>query len=401
MRSSAFSFAAMILSCASLVTAQQATNSTVAVAEQATAPLLVELPNSLHERNAEIIAQRRALTVEMADAHKAAVTEMKRVMPDVSILRDPSAREAVAPAAIKAIRTVAQHDIERHLFGGGLAIMQGKPGEAYTFSELSQYHASLLSALGDEDGATKLATFARVQPELVKNGAALLLADAAGQEQIVKSLQQSLEANPNDMVAVNTAIMFIRRELPSNSDRTEALFQTFKATAGSSSTSAKVFVNRLESQRRAKATAAGVGSELIISGSKPDGSSFTTADWKGKVVLVDFWATWCGPCKAELPRIKSLYQQYHDKGLEVLGISNDYTAKALTDYMTANPDMPWPQLFDAAAAAEKKWHPVTMGFGINGIPQMYLIDRQGVLRSVEARRDLEKLIPQLLAEPAN
>ncbi len=60
--------------------------------------------------------------------------------------------------------------------------------------------------------------------------------------------------------------------------------------------------------------------------------------------------------------------------------------------------MPWPQLFDEAAAAAQKWHPITQGFGINGIPVMFLIDKKGVCRTVEARDDFEKLIPQMLAE---
>ncbi|MFT3787926.1 MAG: TlpA disulfide reductase family protein [Tepidisphaeraceae bacterium] len=139
-----------------------------------------------------------------------------------------------------------------------------------------------------------------------------------------------------------------------------------------------------------------VGNPLVLEGKLRDGTRLTTADLKGKVILVDFWATWCGPCKVELPRVKKAYADFHDKGLEVIGVSFDQTSQALDKFLAANPDMAWPQFFDPE-------HPFWenefgKAYGITGIPVMFLIDKKGVCRSITARDNFETLIPQLLAE---
>ena len=139
------------------------------------------------------------------------------------------------------------------------------------------------------------------------------------------------------------------------------------------------------------------GKPFVLNATTVDGKPFTTDDYKGKVVLVDFWATWCGPCKAGLPEVKEIYGKYHDKGLEIVGVSNDYKADTLKQFTAAN-GMPWVQLLDASAAADNKWNPTTLGYGIRGIPTMFLVDKKGILRSVTARSELQTLIPTLLAE---
>ncbi len=136
---------------------------------------------------------------------------------------------------------------------------------------------------------------------------------------------------------------------------------------------------------------------FTIAAKTVDGKDFTTEDMKGKVILVDFWATWCGPCRASLPHVKDTYAKYHDKGLEIVGIDNDYDTKSVTTF-TAKEEMPWPQLYDADAAANHQWNSLSPKYGVNGIPCMFLIDKKGVLRSVTARADMDDLIPKLLAE---
>ncbi len=105
-----------------------------------------------------------------------------------------------------------------------------------------------------------------------------------------------------------------------------------------------------------------------------DGKPLSLASYKGKVVLVDFWATWCGPCVAELPNVLKAYEKYHDKGFEIVGISLDQEKDALTKF-TADKKMPWPQYFDGQGWKNK----LAGKYGVNSIPATYLLNKDGVI----------------------
>ena len=127
-----------------------------------------------------------------------------------------------------------------------------------------------------------------------------------------------------------------------------------------------------------------------------DGTKVDLSKMKGKVVLIDFWATWCGPCVAEIPNVKKTYDKLHSKGFEIIGISLDSNEDKLTQFIKKK-DMPWPQYFDG-----KGWkNEISKKHGIRSIPAMWLIDKEGNLVDKKARSDLEEKVERLLAAPSS
>jgi thiol-disulfide isomerase/thioredoxin len=124
-----------------------------------------------------------------------------------------------------------------------------------------------------------------------------------------------------------------------------------------------------------------------------DGREVDIAALKGKVVLVDFWATWCGPCVAELPNVLAAYEKLNPKGFEIVGISFDDDEDKLKDFAKRK-KMPWVQFFDGQGWQNK----YAKEFGITGIPSMWLVDKKGNLRDLEARANLTEKVEKLLAE---
>ena len=103
-----------------------------------------------------------------------------------------------------------------------------------------------------------------------------------------------------------------------------------------------------------------------------NGQPLSPANFKGKIVLIDFWATWCGPCVAELPNVIAAYEKFHGKGFEIIGISLDKSRDALTGFIKEK-NMPWAQYFDGLGWENK----LGQQCGIRSIPATFLLDSEG------------------------
>src|SRR5262249_12529680 len=111
-----------------------------------------------------------------------------------------------------------------------------------------------------------------------------------------------------------------------------------------------------------------------------DGRPLDLAQYRGKYVLIDFWATWCGPGGAAMPEVMELYKKYHDQGFEVVGISFDNDKEPLAKFLQEH-DMPWQQYFDG-----KGWgNEIGQKYGIDSIPRMWLVGPDGRVLDFNAR----------------
>ena len=162
-----------------------------------------------------------------------------------------------------------------------------------------------------------------------------------------------------------------------------------------------VLINYQHGDGQAAGTNPGVGKghALVLNGQLLGGGRLNTSKWKGKVIVVDFWGTWCPWCLKEAPYISKLYSKYHRHGLEVVGVPVLSTAASVVNYQKAHRKESWPQIFDQnpgnGALAQK--------LGITGFPTEFVIDRHGVLRHIivgYSPRQLAADVQQLLKQRA-
>lgn len=220
-------------------------------------------------------------------------------------------------------------------------------------------------------------------------------ADLATESAEIEALLKKYAADKSDAVA-KVALMQAQLylEVFENTEKGIALLKAIKVNFPQSEIAQKIdqVVAALEQKAAADAMFA-VGQPFPPFSEKDlDGQPLALADFKGKVVLVDFWATWCGPCVAELPNVVAAYEKFHGKGFEVIGISLDKSRDALTAFIKEN-KMPWPQYFDGLGWDSK----LGRQYGIQSIPATYLLDREGKIVAKGLRgSDLDSKLAELL-----
>jgi thiol-disulfide isomerase/thioredoxin len=140
--------------------------------------------------------------------------------------------------------------------------------------------------------------------------------------------------------------------------------------------------------------AAWIGKTMELTGTTAEGTKFELTQYKGKVVVVDFWATWCPPCRALLPELKETYAKFHAKGLEIVGVDLDRELSALTEYLDQE-KIEWVNLLPEEKEGQLTY-PMADKYAIRGIPTTFVIGRDGKIAMVNHGEDLAPTIEKLL-----
>jgi peroxiredoxin len=193
---------------------------------------------------------------------------------------------------------------------------------------------------------------------------------------------------------------------PKSSDAAEAMIQLglaaeFKGEEDKAkSWYQKVVSTRPADELAAKKAAGAIrrinspGKSISLAGKTVDGKSFSLASFRGRVVVLNYWATWCEPCKKDMLALKTLQAKYGKHGLTVVSVSLDSDRNALAAYIRANA-MPWIHLNEAAGLDG----PLATQLGVLTLPKMLLIDRRGAVANRDAHiGGLDTDIKRLLAK---
>lgn len=230
------------------------------------------------------------------------------------------------------------------------------------------------------------------------NDALRQMADEVGADAIAKEYQEAEKAKDTVRIkaamekykAVDAAYMkYMSNYIRTNNKSFVALglISNYSRQAGEYVDSAKVWYESMSDEIKSSASGKSVAEKIAYTlkgqligkqapdfeQSTPDGKKVRLSDYKGKYLLLDFWASWCGPCRAENPNVLKAYNQYHDKGLEILAVSLDTDRERWVKAIKEDA-LPWTHVSDL-----QRKNSIANQFGISGIPDNFLIAPDGTV----------------------
>ncbi|WP_404307567.1 TlpA family protein disulfide reductase [Neorhodopirellula lusitana] len=143
-----------------------------------------------------------------------------------------------------------------------------------------------------------------------------------------------------------------------------------------------------------------IGMPIHLEGQTAEGEMFDWSAYRGKVVLVDFWASWCAPCCAEFPNLKSILQKY-EGDFDIVGVNMDSSIDEMRE-LVEREEVPWTNIVGEETLGDGRKNPIAVRYGISEIPTAILVDRDGKVLSLEAPgRRLESLLDYLIKQPGD